>query len=323
MNDAEHLRTFHDRWNTPDTVILDAVHAVTRAPVVSRTRIVHGAANEVYEFALDGAPSLIVRIARDAAKNMEPERWTIAQCVSRGIAVPHIHDIQHVTVEGQPLHICVMAKIEGERLCDAQLTQAETHSVLNQLGEWLSQLHTVPVYGFSYLDGEGRAPFKDYAGTSDWFATVRPDFEAAAGAAGIAIATLDAWLAGIDDVLRAVRPAPVLCHNDLLAKHVLVREGRLAGVIDFGEVSGEPALNEFAKWDFCDGERFPVRWLAEGYADQSLFAPGHEAFYRALWLMNALYLLSWYHRTGHPGGVRDTKAKLFAGERRAASGMTL
>ncbi len=285
----QHLATFHVRWNTPAAVVLDAVRAVTQAPVASRKRIVHGAANEVYDFAFAGAPSLIVRIARDPDKNMEPERWAIAQCEARGIAVPHIHLIQHLTHDGGPLHICVMEKLEGERLSDVTLTPVEVRRVLNALGAWLSQLHAISVNGFSYLNGAGEPPAPNYDLAAEVFLKVVPDFEAAC--AGIDPVLRKGWFSFIERVLRVARPAPVLTHNDLSARHVLVKDGRLSGVIDFGEVSGEPALNEFAKWDFMEGTDLPVAFLRETYANQALFED--VPFYRELWLMNGLYLIRW------------------------------
>jgi aminoglycoside phosphotransferase (APT) family kinase protein len=323
MSDPDHLRSFHDRWNTPWHLVLGALREVTHAPVVSLKRIVQGAANEVYDVGFDNAEPLIVRIARDAAKNMEPERWVIGQCARAGMLVPHIHFIRHTEWAGMPLHICIMQKLEGERLCDASLDEREMHRVLNQLGAWLSHLHAIDVSGFGYLDGEGRAPFPDYSGAGDEFATVRADFSKAADVGGLALGRLNGWLGEMNAVLQVVRPMPVLAHNDLLAKHVLVQDGRLSGVIDFGEVSGEPALNEFAKWDFVEGDRFPVRHIAETYADSSLFAAGYEPFYRTLWLMNGLYLMRWQHQTGHARGVRETVARLLAGEAEAARGLFL
>ncbi len=305
-----HLASFHERWNTPEHIVLDAIREVTRAPVVSRRRIVHGAANEVYDFAFENAPSLIVRIARDAEKNMEPERWAIAQCEAHGVEAPHIHRIRHLTLDGAALHICVMTKIEGERLCDAALSSEQTRRVMNQLGAWLSRLHAIPVSGFSYLDGEGRAAAPNYDRAADEFLAVVPEFEAAGTAAGLAPRVLERWISFCETTLRASRPDPVLAHNDLLAKHVLVKDGKLAGVIDFGEVSGEPALNEFAKWDFVEGRRFPVEWIRESYANQALFVPGNDALYRALWLMNGLYLLRWYDMSNYAAGLHRVRERL-------------
>lgn len=316
MNDAyrQHLSTVHERWNTPEDILLDAVREVTRAPVVARTRITHGEANEVYDYRFDGAPSLIVRVGRDAVKTMEQERWVIAQCETHGVRAPHIYTITHLELDGAPLHICVMEKIDGERLLDASLSQNEIEHVLHELGDWMSQLNAIPVDGFGYVDGAGKCEAKTYDGTVDWFLTLLPEFEAAGAAAGLDVTTLSGWIRFIEGVMRAVRPTPVLAHNDLSARHVLVKDGRLAGVIDFGEVSGEPALNEFAKWDFMEGARFPVRFLRAGYRNQAIFAPEHAPFYRALWLLNGLFLLRWYHISGYVAGLAEVKAKLLAGQ---------
>jgi aminoglycoside phosphotransferase (APT) family kinase protein len=307
---TSHLNKFHKRWNTPDTIVMDTVREVTRAPIVSRTRIEHGFANEVYDLAFDGAPSLIVRITRDAVKDMEPERWVLGQCEARGIPVPHIHLIKHLTLDGAPLHICIMEKLEGTRLCDTPLAPDDLRHVLNALGAWLARFHSIPIDGYGYLNGRGEAEAKTYDGTADWLLTLVPEFEATAQHAGIALAELQRWLAFIDATLRVARPRSVLAHNDLYARHVLVKDGRLSGVIDFGEVSGEPALNEFAKWDFYEGETYPVQWFKDGYADQALFAPANAPLYNALRLLNGLYLLRFYHQSGYARGIAEVRQKL-------------
>jgi aminoglycoside phosphotransferase (APT) family kinase protein len=289
---------------------MDAVRELTRAPVVSRTRIEHGFANEVYDFAFDGAPPLIVRMTRDAVKDMEPERWVIGQCEARGVAVPHIHSIQHLEHDGAPLHICIMEKIAGTRLCDTQLVPDDLRHVLNALGAWLFQFHSIPVDGFGYLNGRGEPEAKTYDGTADWLLTIVPEFEAAAAHAGIAGTTLQRWLSFIDETLRIARPPPTLAHNDLYARHVLVKDGRLSGVIDFGEVSGEPALTEFAKWDFDENDLYPVQWFKDGYGDQALFAPENQPLYAALRLLNGLYLLRFYHQSGYARGIGEVRQKL-------------
>ena len=78
----------------------------------------------------------------------------------------------------------------------------------------------------------------------------------------------------------------------------MVRDGSLSGIIDFGEVAAEPAANDFAKWDFVEGERFPIEWIQDGYRDASLFEPPNDRTYRALWLGNGLWRLRWYYETG-------------------------
>jgi len=204
----------------------------------------------------------------------------------------------------------VMDKVRGDRLCDVDLDEADVHRVLGEVGAWLAELHSIPVRGVGYLDGcgVGRAATMD-----DWLAVMTsasPAFEDAGRSVGIAASTIRRRLREIVDALRAAPPRVTLIHNDLLAGHVMVHDGHLSGIIDFGEVAAEPAANDFAKWDFVEGERFPVEPMQDGYGDPSLFQPPNDRAYRALWLANGLWRLRWYVETGFGPGAEAARDRL-------------
>ena len=96
--------------------------------------------------------------------------------------------------------------------------------------------------------------------------------------------------------------------------------GHLSGVLDFGEVAAEAAASDFAKWEFSEGERFPVEWIQAGYGDPSLFEAPNDRTYRALWLAVGLWRMRWYHLTGFRAGVEAGRDRLLseqAGDRTA------
>src|SRR6185503_13576601 len=112
-----------------------------------------------------------------------------------------------------------------------------------------------------YLDGRGVGKL---ATLDDWLAELAPEahaFEEPGRSVGLEVATIRGWLREIVDSFQAAPPRVALIHNDLLANHVLVHEGHLSGIIDFGEVAAEPAAIDFARWDFNEGRRFPVAWI--------------------------------------------------------------
>jgi hypothetical protein len=90
---------------------------------------------------------------------------------------------------------------------------------------------------------------------------------------------------------------------------VLVHEGRLSGLIDFGQVSMDSPINEFAKWAYWEEPDLPVAWLREGYGDKSLFAAGYDELFRAHRIANALWALRWYALTGYAAGVARAAAR--------------
>lgn len=88
---------------------------------------------------------------------------------------------------------------------------------------------------------------------------------------------------------------PVWVHGDLAAHNLLVRDGRLSAVIDFGALAvGDPACDTVLAWTFLDGEcrrafrqRLPV--------DHDTWVRGRGW---AIWW--ALYILAWYPEANPP-----------------------
>jgi aminoglycoside 2''-phosphotransferase len=314
LDRRQHLAALHEGWATPLSVVADVVAEVAKAPILDIRRIVAGEQNEVYDVTLERAPSLIVRISHRGSMAHEREAWVIGQCASRDIRAPRVHALRRIEVGSEWRSTIVMEKLPGERLCDLHLAETDLRRVLGEVGAWLKDLHSIPVKGFGYLDGSG-VGFR--ATMDDWLAgsliTAAPVFEKAGRSVGLEAATIRGWLREVVDSIRAAPPRVVLIHNDLLANHVLVHDGHLSGIIDFGEVAAEPAAIDFAKWDFNEGERFPVEWIQAGYRDPSLFEASNDRTYRALWLSTGLWLMQWYYGTGFQPGVEAARDRLLSG----------
>ncbi len=313
---SQHLAALHSAWATPLDVVVAVVGEVTKAPVVECRRIVDGEVNEVYDVTVEQGPAVIVRISHKGSEDHDREAWVLGQCASRGIRAPRVHALRRVEVGGELRSVMVMEKLPGERLADLDLDEVDVRRVLGEVGAWLKQLHTIPVQGLGSLDGSGVGTFETL---DEWLAGVAreaPAFEAAGRSVGFEPATVRGWLREIDDSFRAAPPRLTMSHNDLLAVHVLVHDGRLSGIIDFGVVAAEPAANDFALWDFREGRRFPVEWLQAGYGDPSLFEPPNDRIYRALWLLHGLWYLRHYHVTGFRPGVEAGRARLLRGPER-------
>lgn len=312
LDRSRHLAALHEGWATPLSVVAGAVGEVEKAPVLDIRRIVAGEQNEVYDVTLERAPSLIVKISHRGPEAHDREAWVLAQCVARRIAAPRVHALRRIEVESERRSLIVMDKLPGEPLCDVDLDELGVRRVLGEVGAWLTELHSIPAQGLGYLNGSGvgKLPTMD-----DWLAGLTADehvFEEAGRSVGLESATIRAWLREIVDACRATPPRVVLIHNDLLANHVLVHDGHLSGIIDFGEVAAEPAANDFAKWDFSEGERFPIRWIQAGYGDPSLFDPPNHRTYRALWFANGLWQMRWYYETGFLSGVEAARDRLLS-----------
>ena len=294
-----------------------AAGEVAKAPVVDIRRIVAGEQNEVYDVTVEGAPSLIVRISHGASDGHDREAWVLGQCAARGIPAPRILARRSVQVDGEDEHrrsIIVMDKLPGEPLSDVDPEGLDVREVLGEIGAWLTQLHSIPVRGFGYVDGSGVGK---RATMNDWLAALTETegrvFEEAGRSVGLDATTIRGVVREIVDAFEAVPPRVALIHNDLLSNHVLVHDGHLSGIIDFGEVAAEPAVSDFAKWHFNEGERFPVELIQAGYGDPSLFQPPNDRTYRALWLATGLWQMAWYHTTGFQPGVEAARDRLLSG----------
>jgi aminoglycoside phosphotransferase (APT) family kinase protein len=313
LDRSQHLAALHQGWSTPLSVVADAAGEVAKAPVLDIRRIVAGEQNEVYDVTLERAPSLIVRISHEGPEAHDREAWVIGQCASRGIRAPRIHALRRLEAGGERRSIVVMEKLPGERLCDVDPNELDVRRVLGDIGAWLRELHSIPMQGFGYLDGRG---IGRVATMDDWLAVLTTEalvFEEAGCSVGLDVATIRGWVREIIDSFLAAPPRVCLIHNDLLASHVLVHDGQLSGIIDFGEVAAEPAASDFTKWDFSEGERFPVEWIQAGYGDGSLFQPPNDRTYRALWVANGLWQMRWYYETGFQPGVEAGRDRLLSG----------
>lgn len=309
---SQHLAALHQGWATPESAVAAIIGEVTTLPLLDLTRIVAGEGNEVYDAALDGGPSLIVKIAHGRPESHDREAWAITQCASRGIPAPRLLGRRSVESGIQLRSVLVMEKLPGEPLRDVSPDQVDVRRVLEEVGAWLSELHAIPVQGVGYVDGSGVGMRSTM---DEWLAALSAEaqvFEDAGRSVGVEASRTRGWLREIVDSFRAAPPRVALLHNDLLANHVLVHDGHLSGVIDFGEVAAEPAASDFAKWDFTEGGRFPVEWIQAGYGDPSLFEAPNDRTYRSLWLANGLWLMQWYHETGFLAGVEAARDRLLS-----------
>ncbi|MFC7614930.1 aminoglycoside phosphotransferase family protein [Actinokineospora soli] len=108
-------------------------------------------------------------------------------------------------------------------------------------------------------------------------------------------AVTKAWAADVNEYAGA----PVWVHGDLSPGNVLIRDGRLAGVIDFGCMGlGDPAVDLIIAWNLL-GERESFR-EALG-VDDAMWARG-----RAWALSIAIMQLSYYTWENNPGLVANS-----------------
>ncbi len=295
---ARHLADLHAGFEAPAEQIAAAARAVTHSPILAMRRIVHGEANEVYDIGFESGRNVILRIARRVEAVFEKEAWAIGRCRALGMAVPEVLSVQSLQGEAEALELCFLEKLPGQRLSDSlSLPREVLRSVVRELGEQISRMHAI---GPSDLGDAVRFFEND---TDDFLAT-EAEFVELGGNAGLDRRALQRAFRFFETVMARHAPLPhSVTHNDLRACHVLVHEGRLSGIIDFGQVSMDSPINEFAKWDYWEDPALPVAWLQEGYSDKSLFGAGYVELFQAFRIANALWALRWYALTGFAAGV--------------------
>jgi aminoglycoside 2''-phosphotransferase len=177
--------------------------------------------------------------------------------------------------------IAVHEKLVGEPLMSTEdLAPDQREEVAADLGSFLCALHAIPLDAMSGLN----VPVEDGFSWSTWLDQVRTriypllDDVDAERFDDRAVAFLASWPGGPG------QPK----HGDFGSGNILVADGRISGIIDFGSVSiGDPA-SDVAGLIASYGDGF-VDLVARAYPDVSAMRP-RSAFYRpAFAAMEALH----------------------------------
>ncbi|GMU40516.1 MAG: hypothetical protein AMXMBFR23_13820 [Chloroflexota bacterium] len=158
---------------------------------------------------------------------------------------------------------------------EAATTEAVTPDVARDLGALLARLHAVPLEGYGLLDdtvdgvrgqsGDRLAGLLGRYPAGLWPFDGRPLLaHPVARLAPDLIAPLSTLR---EPLLRYAEPpaAVAVCHTDLNATHLLMQDGRLSGLIDFGDAAILPPAFDIASFAYFLG--WPLTdALIEGYA---------------------------------------------------------
>lgn len=307
---TKHLAKIHAERTIPAEVLNDVLREVSPEPVISNQRIIAGETNEVYDVLFADGAKVIARISSDPDKNLEQEQWALRECGMRGVPVPEMLGVWHLSTQGDPLNICIQRKIEGVLLPNANLPHHVLRQIVVQAGEFLSRIHAIPVKGFGYINGQGEGEFSTPEGEIDAFVKMESEFHALAKRVDLSDRAMSQALRLVVDEERVVRSVePCLTHNDFCAKHILVANGAISGIIDFGEVAGSEPLSDFVRWDYYDAARFPLEWLQEGYTNKQVFDNNFTQRLHVKRIGFSLWVMRWYDKHGYAEGVADARAK--------------
>jgi aminoglycoside phosphotransferase (APT) family kinase protein len=226
------------------------------------------------------------------------------------VPIPEVLGVWHHSTEGQPVDICVQRKIDGVLLRDVNVPQHSLRQIVMQAGALLSRIHTVPVKGFGYINGRGEGEFLTPQSEITAFVEMEAEFHALAQRIDLSDRAMSRALRSVVDdwrVAQSIRPC--LTHNDFSTKHILVANGMISGIIDFGEVAGSEPLSDLVRWDYYDAARFPFAWLQEGYTDKQVFGADFTRRLHIKRIAFSLWAMRWYDMRGYAEGVADARTK--------------
>lgn len=165
---------------------------------------------------------------------------------------------------GYPFEWCVVPWLEGSTITGAHLgndsDNVDWPQLARDLGEFLVALREVDATG-APLKAEGSRG-SDLAGADEW---VREWTERAGDRVDGSL-VIAAWEESL--AARAWNGPPVWLHCDLHEGNLLVRDGRLSAVIDWGGLgAGDPAVELNAAWGFLPPSAVPAYREALGLDD--------------------------------------------------------
>ena len=258
-----------------------------------------GTTNAIYR--LGSAAAVRLPLVRYGEQAIDVEgRWLPRIAPGLPLVVP----AQLATGEpdaGYPFRWSVHRWIEGEPVSLVPVEDLAT--LAESLAAWVAALHRID------STGGPDAVLHDLRGAP----LALRDAETRRGLAALSDEIdVDAALAVWEEALRAEpwsRP-PVWSHGDLLPGNLLVRDGRLAAVIDFAGLGvGDPACDLMIAWGLFSGEsRAAFREaLRDGMRlDEATWARGRgHALYHA-----AIYIP--YYRNSNPRGAAAARCQLAA-----------
>ncbi len=255
-------------------------------PVVS-----YGTDHDIYRLGDDLAARLprIGWATKQAAKEAE---WLPKLAPHLPLAVP-VQLARGRPAEGYPFEWSVYEWLPGE---DANGTIDDLDQAAVDLAAFVNALRQVDTTG-----GHQRPPRGRGAALAELDEQVRRSV-AQLGDRVDGDATLRAWEESLD--AAAWDGEEVWVHGDLLPGNLLVVEGRLSAVIDFGGLNvGDPACDLQPGWNvFADGSR--ARYRAELQVDDASWLRG-----RGWALYQAVSALPYYWHT-NPGMIRQASNAL-------------
>jgi Ser/Thr protein kinase RdoA (MazF antagonist) len=283
MNDVDdlyqtYLESRHAAFSTPAQVVFDAVHRATKQTPVSRRKVVKGSDGEIYFVATAQGCEFVVKIDQSGSR-LEEEAWALTVSREAGIPAPEVLLITRLEHEETATELMVQSKVPGQPLAELlpRLKAEQRQDVLSQMGQVLTQLHTIRTRGFYKHHADDSWDFRNWTRFMEVAVRDRATERQWVLKAGLSDADFSFILHAIERSGQEFKcDAPALCHGDYLPEHIFVDSAlRVCGVIDFGDYEGNHPVHDFAIMRMSGGEALE-RAVRRGYSSAELFSDSFE-----------------------------------------------
>lgn len=302
------LEERHKTFQTPENVIAGVVEKATGSQLSEMRKIVEGEVNEVYDATVPGKSNVIVRISRFGKNSFETEEKTIRLVTMSGVPAPRVLLIE----DAGDVTFCVEEKIEGEPLSKIMKTlePGVFKSLVVQSGSILSKINSIPVEGFGSLNADVK--FQTWEDFIFSFEERRSGIIEGGQKVGVTAEQVDKGFQILHSHQGLFRlPEARLLHGDFSPKHLLVKDGKITGIIDFENAKGGDPVRDIAWVNYFYGDSFPLEYLKEGYADKSIFDENFDLKLNLYKLHLGLDLLNYYNDENNISGLTHS-GKRFA-----------
>lgn len=231
--------------------------------------VASGYGDEVFE-ALLGDRTVLFKADRETGQGQVVlEAWAYQRARELGAPAPRVlaTDLGRDTY---PRNFIIIEKVAGVPLADIEISAKERHRLIREAGWAIRAVHEIGVAGFGLLEEATYLRNAQVQGEYDsWGEFLNQVLDSALPALRAGGVIDDAEVERVDQVVAdhadwcELGPVGHLLHGKFDPAHVLVDEGRISGLVDFGDrSSGDPA------WDlggFLVDNVSETRHLLGGY----------------------------------------------------------
>lgn len=303
------LHDRHDKWATPQPLIDEYVKKACGSNITRSDRLIVGQDNEVYDVTTDNTQDLIVRISHKDDPRFEAERWALDAARQAGVPTPKVLLVEPAQYGTNDVTFCVEEKLPGVPL-DVAIKEGDrrTEAAIEMVGDILNKLHSVQVDGFGYLQPDGKGWPITFTSIMLDLNEQQTELSAAAKQWRVPAAWITQGLQLLNDNERLYDyHEPSLVHGDIGLPHILVDDGKVTGVIDMQECSGNHPVFDFVHWDAYWNDIVPTTKIMASYGNKDLFGGNYEPLFHLALLRQSLWMLMVHVDHENPHGITGFK----------------